>query len=83
MGDMGDYWRDVGPVHQKRRAHNRNDGRAALDAAGIRYQVRNDGAHLIVESRVDFWPGTGRWRFRTGEKGWGVQPLLHALMGNR
>ena len=68
MGDMGDYWRDVRPAIQeesrKKRASNRESSAKMLAAAGIAFEAKNEGAHLIVTANgrtVDFWPGTGLW----------------------
>jgi hypothetical protein len=87
MGDHGDYWRDVGPVldgiAQDKKAHNREGSPALLTAAGIAFDVRNNGAHLIVSHNglvVDFWPGTGKWIPRpSGRPGRGVRPLIAFL----
>lgn len=51
--------------------------------AGIRFETKNLGAHLIVRAlglTVDFWPGTGLWIVRdTKRQGRGVQRLIDAL----
>lgn len=50
-----------------KRASNRVNSAHLLTAAGISFESRNNGAHLIVAKRYDFWPGTGLWMVR-GEK---------------
>lgn len=66
-----------------RRARHRRSSPEVLKGAGIDFETRNDGAHLIVQKNdriVDFWPGTGLWITRaTGERGRGVFPLVKWL----
>lgn len=68
MGDMGDFWRDVGPEFkarsQEKRANNRAWSASFLTEQGIPYRTNNGGEHLMIDvagRRVDFWPGTGKW----------------------
>lgn len=87
MGDMGDYWRDVRPDMLERskakRAGNRATSVAILAAAGLRYAVHNDGAHLIIAHGgyiYDFWPGTGLWKMRGNiQQHRGVRRLLKQI----
>jgi len=71
-GDTGEFWNDVRKARQEKRADNREQSRKLLLEAGIPFQERNNGAHLIVADRFDFWPGTGKWiergtkRYRRG-----------------
>ena len=84
---MADYWRDVKPAmkeaSRQRRAQNRDCSAALLLANGIKYEAKNEGAHLIVRDEAgrtfDFWPGTVLWQMR-GSK----QRLrgVHSLLGN-
>jgi hypothetical protein len=81
MGDMGDYWRDVTPALKERsrekRASNREHSARLLRDAGIQFESKNDGAHLIVCGSVDFWPGTGLWQVRgTPRQRRGVRSLI-------
>lgn len=84
---MADYWADVKPhlkvESQQRRSSNRESSADILRRAGVSFEVKNDGAHLIVMGGtlvVDFWPGTGLWKARRGNsKGRGVRGLLRAL----
>jgi hypothetical protein len=49
---------------KKKRAHNRETSSKILAAAGLFFETKNKGAHLIVMAggrTVDFWPGTGLW----------------------
>lgn len=81
--DMGDFWRDVRAARQQKRAENRQDSAGMLRTAGLRFEVKNIGAHLIVHAlgmTVDFWPGTGMWIVRNPKReGRGVQRLIDAL----
>jgi hypothetical protein len=86
MGDMGDYWRDVTPGMKERsqakRASNREQSATLLTQAGVPFETRNAGAHLIVNHGgvvCDFWPGTGLWQVRGGRQGRGVRNLLKAI----
>ena len=81
---LADYWRDVRPhmkeASRRRRDANRRTGRGKLEAARVSFVVKNEGAHLIVLDRWDYWPGTGLWIDRqTKRQGRGVHSLLVAL----
>lgn len=56
-----------------------------LEAAGIQFESKNGGAHLVVSAAglvVDFWPGTGLWVVRgTNERRRGVRHLIKRLGG--
>lgn len=90
MGDMGDYWRDVRPAMQEesrqKRASNRESSAKMLTAAGVAFETKNEGAHLIVTANghtVDFWPGTGLWIERgTTKQKRGVRRLIAELKNN-
>ena len=65
---------------QARRADNRDQSALLLTQAGIPFESKNHGAHLIVtcpHGMIDFWPGTGKWICRaTGHESRGVHPLI-------
>jgi hypothetical protein len=65
---MGDVFKAAREESKERRAANRENGRKALDEAGVAYRVKNQGAHIIIERHqvcyVEYWPGTGRWNSR-------------------
>ena len=72
---MSDYWDDVGPAmkeeSQNRRAKNRQGSAELLKGAGIEFESKSNGAHLIVKGKnetFDFWPGTGLWIGRKSNK---------------
>lgn len=89
MGDMGDYWRDVRPAmkeeSQRKRSSNRESSSRLLAEAGISFEPKNGGSHLIVSGAgvvVDFWPGTGLWVVRgSKERRRGVRQLITRLGG--
>lgn len=68
---MGDFWRDVKAARQEKRADNRTASADLLRQAGIQFQAKNGGAHLVVTAlgkTIDFWPGTGLWIVRGQQK---------------
>ena len=65
-----------------KRASNRENSAEYLRERGIPFVEKNLGAHLIVEGRecfIDFWPGTGKWHSRCGQKGFGVRNLVEFI----
>lgn len=68
---------------KERRARNRESAQQVLMKAGIEFENKNEGAHLIVRHRkdvADLWPGTGLWQVRPrGKQGRGVFNLLKHL----
>lgn len=89
MGDMGGDFNALKKMRQEKRASNRDDSAVMLTEAGIKYEAKNLGAHLIVEAgakKVDFWPGTGLWMVRgQAAKHRGVRKLMEfvALNGSK
>jgi hypothetical protein len=64
-----------------RRAQHEKAARQLADA-GIKFEVRNDGAHLLIEHqgiRVEFWPGSGAWRTASGYSAAGTRELVQFL----
>lgn len=73
---------DRAAASQMRRASNRQNSANILHRAGVRFDMKNDGAHLIVKSNpiTDFWPGTGKYIQRgTLKEGRGVFNLLKLI----
>lgn len=67
MGDMAEVFNDWNKLKQEKHASNREQSTAMLAAAGIQFESKNAGAHLIVKASgflIDFWPGTGLWQVR-------------------
>ena len=77
---MKETWDALRQKKQEQRAENRVSGRQAILDAGYNVEFRNFGTNLIVEKRVDFWPGTGRWIEReTKRRGFGAESLIEWL----
>lgn len=73
-----EYFRKAG---QGRRAGNRESSPKVLEELEITFEVKNNGAHLIVYGNnaelIDLWPGTGLWSARQSkQKGRGVFNLV-------
>lgn len=81
-GDGCEGFADQKQRSQDKRASNRENSARLLHQAGVRFDMKNDGAHLIVRSNpiVDFWPGTGKYIQRgTNKQGRGVFNLLKLI----
>ena len=81
--NMGDFWRDVKAARQEKRADNRKSSAEMLRDAGIQFDDKNNGVHLIVRALghvIDFWPGTGLWIARKfpNTRKYGVRSLIAA-----
>lgn len=75
--DIAEAGRAMRAESQARRARHRDSSAAMLRGAGIPFESRNGGAHLIVAGRYDFWPGTGLWMARGDKaKRRGVRKLI-------
>ncbi len=77
-------WQEEKKIRKAKRAANRVNSLSLLLAAGLKVDIHNSGAHLVVHApraSYDFWPGTGLFRKR-GEvdKFRGVKRLL-AMVG--
>jgi hypothetical protein len=84
MGDMGEFWNDVRSFQVAKRGHNAESSTKILKNKGVSFESKNNGAHLIVENRFDFWPSTGLFIERkTNRKGRGVFNLLKLLNGGK
>jgi hypothetical protein len=76
---MGEVWRAHNKQRQGKRALNREQSVKMLRDAGVCFELKNGGAHVIIANgdalRVDFWPGTGLWRVS--------RPIIHEERGVR
>lgn len=82
MGDMTDDFRALKQHNKDRRADNTKANTETLKLAGVVFESKNNGAHLIItgsKGKVDFWPNNGKWRDRIGRHGRGVIGLLERL----
>lgn len=70
-------WESKKEESRQRRAGHRERAPVTLRQNSVAFTSHNDGAHLVVEQRIDYWPGTGLWRDkRTGESARGIASLL-------
>lgn len=79
MGDTGEDWAAKKKESQARRAYSRKQSPKLLEGAGIQFDSKNEGGHLIVKGNnelIEFWPGTGKWLTKAGKKGRGVHKLM-------
>ncbi len=87
MSDLGDTFNALREDSKAKRANNRASSAELLRKAGIAFESRNGGAHLIVSDArviVDFWPGTGLWISRGGtRRGRGVRKLIRFVIDSR
>lgn len=71
----GELFREWDKAKQAKRAGNRNSSAKMLSDAGINYEAKNGGAHLIVSCQdgiIDFWPGTGKFITRQWKGGYSI-----------
>jgi hypothetical protein len=77
MSDLGDDFRAWKEHRQERRRENLRNSTAILEREGIPFTSHNNGVHLIVLNKWNFYPSTGLFIDReTGEQGRGVFNLL-------
>jgi len=79
MSDQVEAYQDHREASREKRAGNRESSAQILTDKGIEFERKNMGAHLIVSGSdclIDFWPGTGKFIARNGNKGRGVFNLI-------
>ena len=80
MNDMADEYRAIRAESKQRRAGNRERSIEELRNAGVAFEAKNHGTHLILRNEIDFWPGTGLWSVRASSlTGRGVFNLIRHL----
>lgn len=67
--DMAELFRARRVAQQAKRAENKAKSTDILQREGVPFVSKNDGVHLIVAGRWDFWPSTGKWQERQGVAG--------------
>lgn len=75
MGEMADYWRDVGP-HMKEHVRDKKyrmrvGARQFLEYNNVTIESSNNDIHMILTLNgvvADFWPGTSKFRLRAQPK---------------
>lgn len=80
MSQESEIYDSLKVCSKTQRAEKRREIPEILKRKGIKFETKNNGAHLVIHGRsitVDFWPGTGKWIAR-GDKanGYGVVALL-------
>lgn len=82
--DVVEVFRSMREASQRKRARNRQFGPQLLRQAGIAFEEKNFGAHLVVthpSGVYDYWPGTGLWSRRDAHLTYerGVRKLIDRL----
>lgn len=73
------YFNNKRKMGQVKRANNRENSTKILTEKCIPFTIHNGGSHLIIhikETKIDFWPGTGKWVVRGGQESRGVFKLV-------
>lgn len=71
MGDMGEMYREWDAAKKKKKLSNLEFSTEKLKQLGVEFESKNGGFHLVVNHDgkvVDFWPSTGKYKFRTRKK---------------
>lgn len=77
--DLGEMFKALRADKKEKRALNTERSTQILVDHGIKFESKNNGAHLIVtglNGLIDFWPSTGKYIVRKGGDGRGVFNLL-------
>ncbi len=78
--DDAEMWKVHNERGKAKRAYNREASAQILIEAGVPFETKNSGSHLIIADTWNFWPGTGYWReIRGTRNGRGVYSLLAML----
>lgn len=80
MSDLGETFSGWRGMKQSKRRDNKCKSTTLLQENGINFESKNEGIHLIIENKIDFWPSTGLWIVRgQSKKKRGVFRLLKYL----
>lgn len=82
MGDMAEDFKALDQLSREKKQRNKEYSTALLVERGIKFESRNDGLHLMIETakgRVNFYPSTGL--YYGAIEGRGVFNLLKELKG--
>ena len=80
--EMGEIYYAMRKAKQERKQANKANGTEKIKRSGYSFVTHNDGLHIVIENRVDYWPSTGKFIDRqTKRKGRGILPLLKYLYG--
>lgn len=63
-----------------KKTHNKICSTSILQSMGINIEIKNNGIHIIVDNKIDFWPTTGKYIVRKNQKkGRGVFNMIKEL----
>lgn len=71
MSEIGDDFKFLRELQKEKRANNTLSSTELLKSRNVKFESKNNGAHLIVTHGtkvVDFWPATGRFISRSSNK---------------
>ena len=82
MSEIGEAFRALKEDRKKKKEANKQSSTELLTNAGISFESKNGGTHLIVNGgSIDFWPSTGLWIVRAnGNRKRGVRKLIKYVM---
>lgn len=85
MSEIGDAFREMRIRLQEKRLKNKLYSTCKLHdfcyQNNLVVESKNDGVHLIIKTdpAIDFWPSTGLWIVRNGQRKRGIKSLLKYL----
>ena len=80
MSETSELYEAMRAESQWRRHNNLQSSTEILKSKQIPFETKNNGVHLIVADRYDFWPSTGLYIDRENQKrGRGVFNLIMEL----
>ena len=83
MSEIAEDFNALKKYRQEKRSNNRDNSAELLKSAGISFESKNVGVHLVVNANghtFDFWPGTGLWIMRgSTQRHRGVFSLIKAV----
>lgn len=88
MSELGDIYREMRKRSQRKRQQNLIYSATQIHdfcyKNKITVEVKNNGVHFIIKTDpvIDFWPSTGLWIVRDGQKKRGIKKLLKHLERN-
>lgn len=81
MSEQAEYYRILKSMEQEAKKARMADGMTSLRLSGLPFEVLNNGYHVLVEDRFDYWPSTERWVDRqTGQWYRGADPIQSMLL---
>ena len=81
--ELREEYKAYNKVKKAKKASNLEQSTELLKLAGIDFESKNNGVHLIVTdfkgNLIDFWPSTGKWIVRKGKTSRGIQNLIRYI----